>query len=231
MIFDLKGRRRRVVQATYLMLAVLMGGGLVFFGIGSGVSGGLLDAFKGNKNGSTGNATLDKRAQAAERKVAANPRDAAALVTLARTRFQLAGLAANAQTSAFTPASKIQLRKAASAWERYLALGPAKPDADLARAMLQTYAQAGLNKPAKAAEAAEIVAGDDPSAASYVNLARYAQLAGQTRKSELAGQKAIDVATKDERAQVKAAVKQIKQGSKPGAGAGAGAGAAAPPGG
>src|ERR671914_530323 len=45
MLFDLRGRRRRAVQATYLILALLMGGGLVFFGIGGDVSGGLFDAF------------------------------------------------------------------------------------------------------------------------------------------------------------------------------------------
>jgi len=38
MLFDLHGRRRRVVQATYLALAVLMGGGLVLFGVGGDVS-------------------------------------------------------------------------------------------------------------------------------------------------------------------------------------------------
>src|SRR5215208_2066086 len=47
MLFDLKGRRRRVVQVTYVGLAVLMGGGLVLSGIGSDASGGLLDALVG----------------------------------------------------------------------------------------------------------------------------------------------------------------------------------------
>jgi hypothetical protein len=37
MLFDLRGRRRRVVQVTYLMLALLLGGGLVLFGIGGSV--------------------------------------------------------------------------------------------------------------------------------------------------------------------------------------------------
>ena len=46
MLFDLRGRRRRLVQATYLSLAVLMGGGLVLFGIGGDVSGGLFNAFE-----------------------------------------------------------------------------------------------------------------------------------------------------------------------------------------
>ena len=50
MLFDLKGRRRRVVQVTYIGLAILMGGGLVLSGIGSDASGGLLDAFVGGDN-------------------------------------------------------------------------------------------------------------------------------------------------------------------------------------
>ena len=47
MLFDLRGRgRRRTVQAVYLTLAILLGGGLVLFGVGGNVSGGLLDALK-----------------------------------------------------------------------------------------------------------------------------------------------------------------------------------------
>ena len=51
MLFDLRGRRRRAVQGTYLVLAMLMGGGLVLFGVGGSVSGGLLDAFKSDGGG------------------------------------------------------------------------------------------------------------------------------------------------------------------------------------
>ena len=49
MLFDLRSRgRRRTVQAVYLGLAVLMGGGLVLFGVGAGNSfGGILNAFTG----------------------------------------------------------------------------------------------------------------------------------------------------------------------------------------
>ena len=48
MLFDLQGKRRRVVQGTYLVLAILLGGGLVLFGVGSGnISGGLFDAITG----------------------------------------------------------------------------------------------------------------------------------------------------------------------------------------
>ena len=96
MLFDLRARgRRRTVQAVYLTLAILMGGGLVLFGIGGSVSGGLFDAL-GLTDGSSGSATggrdtledVEKRAAA---QVRANPRNAPAWAELARTRFQLAG--------------------------------------------------------------------------------------------------------------------------------------------
>jgi hypothetical protein len=52
MLFDLRSRgRRRTVQAVYLTLAILMGGGLVLFGVGAGNGiGGLLNAFTGNSS-------------------------------------------------------------------------------------------------------------------------------------------------------------------------------------
>ena len=96
MLFDLRARgRRRTVQAVYLTLAILMGGGLVLFGIGGSVSGGLFDAL-GLTDGGSGSATggrdtledVEKRAAA---QVRANPRNAPAWAELARTRFQLAG--------------------------------------------------------------------------------------------------------------------------------------------
>src|ERR671914_482748 len=61
MLFDLQGKRRRVVQATYLTLAVLMGGGLVLFGIGGDVSGGLFDAFSDRQGGGGSNTLAEDR--------------------------------------------------------------------------------------------------------------------------------------------------------------------------
>ena len=52
MLFDLRGRgRRRTVKTIYVGLALLMGGGLVLFGIGGHTSGGLFDAFSGGGGG------------------------------------------------------------------------------------------------------------------------------------------------------------------------------------
>jgi hypothetical protein len=54
MLFDLRGRgRRRTVQVIYLSLAILMGGGLVLFGIGGATSGGLVDAITGSSDTKT----------------------------------------------------------------------------------------------------------------------------------------------------------------------------------
>src|SRR6476661_6415493 len=82
MLFDLRGRgRRRTVQVIYLGLALLMGGGLVLFGVGGDVQGGLLDAFKENKG--SANDAIEKRVESAEKKVKANPQQAAAYAQLA----------------------------------------------------------------------------------------------------------------------------------------------------
>ena len=89
MLFDLRGRRRRAVQATYLILALLMGGGLVLFGIGGSVSGGLVDAFKGNSGGS-GNDLVEERIERNEDRVQASPANVAALKELVRDNYQLA---------------------------------------------------------------------------------------------------------------------------------------------
>ena len=66
MLFDVRGGRRRVIQVIYLSLAILMGGGLVLFGIGGNVSGGLFDAIGGsNGGGGSTDKTLVRRADAA----------------------------------------------------------------------------------------------------------------------------------------------------------------------
>src|SRR3954463_10476718 len=95
MLFDLRGSgRRRTVKVVYITLAFLMGGGLVFFGIGGGtaLNGGLFDAFNGNNGGgSSPDARFTKQEQALVAKVRANPEDAASYAQLARVRVQLAG--------------------------------------------------------------------------------------------------------------------------------------------
>ena len=132
MLFDLRGSgRRRVVKIVYVTLALLMGGGLVFFGIGGNTSGGLFDAFQSN-SGVSADETLEKRIDSLEERTKRNPRAAAAWADLARTRFQIAttGEGYNQTTQTYTDEGKEELNRAAAAWQRYLALDP---DSDWSR--------------------------------------------------------------------------------------------------
>ncbi len=210
MLFDLKGRRRHVVQGTYVLLAVLMGGGLILFGIGGGTSGGLLDAFKGGGGSSNGNSLVQKRIDAAQKRLAANPQDRGALQELIRDNYQLATLSADPNTGLFTTAGKKDLQNASNAWQRYLNTSPPKPDATLASYMFQVYSQAGLNQPANAQKAAEIVAAQQNNSSAYIRVVQYATLAGDKRTADLAAQKALQLAPKGQRGSVKTLIKQAE---------------------
>src|SRR6476660_8175076 len=94
MIFDLQGKRRRLVQVVYLILAILMGGGLVLFGVGSGnISGGLFDALTGkdSNSSSSGNSLVEKRVKRDLVALKVNPQNTTALADLVRSYYQLAG--------------------------------------------------------------------------------------------------------------------------------------------
>ena len=116
MLFDLRGRgRRRTVQAIYLSLAILMGGGLVLFGIGSSSNGGLVDAiFGGGGTNNTATETIDKQIKSAVAKTRATPTEPAVWANLARLRLQRAGLDAR-DDGTYTTKGKEQLSLAAAA--------------------------------------------------------------------------------------------------------------------
>jgi tetratricopeptide (TPR) repeat protein len=196
------------------MLAVLMGGGLVFFGIGGDVSGGLFDAF--SDRSSSGSNIIEDRIEENEDKLETDPNNPAALKELTRDWFNLANDEADPTTNQFSDEGKERLAESDAAWQRYLALDPKNPDASLASVMLNVYGPTGLNKPAEAAEAAEILTAAKPrDAQAFLQLATYAALAGQDRKADLAGQKAIDLAPKNQRSTVKQLVKQATQAPPP----------------
>lgn len=227
MLFDLQGKRRRVVQGTYLTLAVLMGGGLVLFGIGGDVSGGLFDAFKGGNSSNTDANTnaIEKRVKRSEGLLRVNPRNEAALQGLVRDHYQLATAKSDPKTGTFGKDARPDLVAASSAWGRYVKLAD-KPSPALASTAFQVFDVSALNKPGEAASAAVILAQASPRAdqpAAYIRVVQYAALAKDTRTADLAGQKAVDVAPKGERKQVQ---KQVKQAKTPQPAAGAGQGTA-----
>ena len=211
MLFDLRGRRRRVVQATYLLLAVLLGGGLVLFGIGGDVSGGLFDAFSERGGGGNGNDAIEERVDRLERRVAANPGNTAALQELVRDYYGLATTQQESGTAEFPDEARDELRNSASAWQRYVDAEEGQPNPTTATYALRVYDVGALNQPKEAQKAAAIVAEAENDFNSYLQLVGYAALAGDTRTADLATQKAVDLAPEGQRKAVKQQAQQLKQ--------------------
>lgn len=217
MLFDLQSRNRRaLVKVIYLGLAVLMGGGLLLFGIGTGTGGGgFLDIF--SNGGSSTSAQISSGEKQADREVRLHPQSAKAWADLARARYQTAGLGGNYDQTAnqgqgqFTKSGVAKLGQASTAWHRYLKLSPDHPDPTLARLMANAYSQIGLDQPADAAEAMEIVTEQQPSAAAYGTLAQYAYMAQQFRKGDLAAARAVKLAPSAQRRLVRAQLANFKR--------------------
>jgi hypothetical protein len=211
LLFDLRGAgRRRTVKVVYISLAFLMGGGLVLFGIGGSVSGGLVDAITERGGGDDGSSRFRTQEKQALAKTRANSSDAPAWAALARARFQLAGQGENfdVEKSTFTSAGMAKLRGAEQAWDRYLSLEPPKPDDRVASLMVQAFG--ALNKPDKAAQAQEVITDARPTASTFTQLAVFAYQAGQTRKGDLARNKALELTEPDMREALKGQLEQAK---------------------
>ncbi len=210
MLFDLRGKRRRAVQATYLMLAVLLGGGLVLFGIGGDVSGGLFNAFE-DGGGGNANSAIEDRIDQQEERLKANPQNTAVLQELVREYYQLANAKLDPQDTQFPDDAKADLRKAGAYWQRYLAAEQEKPSPDTALFALRIYDVAALNRPKEAQKAAALIAEEQNDATSYLQLAAYAALARDQRTADLAALRAVDLAPKDQKEEIR---KQAEQQEK-----------------
>lgn len=212
MLFDLRSRgRRRTVQFVYLGLAVLMGGGLVLFGVGSGTSGGgLLNGLSGSGSGNSGGALVSAQEKTALKATKSDPTSASAWASLVSARWSnaSAGNNYNSATGTFTTAGKKELTNVTRAWERYLTLTKT-PDPNLA--ILAARAYGALANYAAEASAWEIQAAADPSAAKgYECLAASAYAAQQTRKGDLALAKALSLVPKLTRATLKSSITAAK---------------------
>jgi hypothetical protein len=205
MLFDLRGRgRRRTVQAVYLTLAVLLGGGLILFGIGGDTQGGLVDAFTGDNQDNSGGIYAE-RVEAAEKRVQANREDAAAWGALAKAQYQqISAEEFDQNTGGFTQEGRQDLRQVRRSWNEYLKRAPERPDDSLAIQMVQVLGGGGLADFPAAVRAMEIVTEQrEPSTGLFQQLAVLAYSANQTRKGDLASARAVELAPKEDRAAVK----------------------------
>jgi tetratricopeptide (TPR) repeat protein len=210
MLFDLKGKRKRVVQVTYLGLAILFGGSLVLFGTGSSVSGGLIDAITGNNSGGSTSAFQDQ-VNRTRKAVRVNPKNQQAWLDLTRAEFNLAASpdGSDAKTGQLTDAGKQAVLDTISSWERYLKLKPKKPDA--ATAQFAALAYGATQDYNHAVKTQEIAAKARPSASSYYQLAQFAYAGGDVSQGDKAAAEAIRRTPKDLRNSVRAQVKDIKK--------------------
>ena len=205
MLFDLRSRgRRRTVQAVYLLLAILLGGGLVLFGVGAGNGlGGLLNAFNGGGSSSGQKAVVSQQEQQAIKQTQQTPNDPQAWANLLQARWTSAGQGAdfNSSTGQFTKSGLNELSLATQAWQRYLQLEK-NPDPNLA--VLAARAYAGQQNYAGEASAWDIETAADPTAVKgFECLAVSAYAAGQTRKGDLASAKALSMVPKAQQALLK----------------------------
>ena len=213
MLFDLRSRgRRRTVQVVYLGLALLMGGGLVLFGVGAGNGlGGLLNAFTGNGSGNNQSSAISQQEKTAIKETQQNPNSTAAWAALVNARWINATSNTNdynQSTATFTDAGKKELANTTDAWQRYLALTK-NPDPNLAVLAARAYAQ--LGDYSNSANAWEVQSEANPnSAKGYECLAATAYAAKQTRKGDLALAKALTLVPKLSRTTLKQEITAAK---------------------
>jgi hypothetical protein len=211
MLFDLRSRgRRRTVQGVYLALAILMGGGLVLFGVGAGNGlGGLLNAFTGNGSGSNQTAVVSAQEKSALKAVKANPNSAGAWSQLVQARWSAATTSGfNQATRTFSASGKKKLGQTTQAWQKYVQLTKS-PDPNLAVLAARAYAAQGNYS--GAASAWQVDSSANPnSLTGYECLAVSAYAAKQTRVGDLALNRALSLAPKAQRATLKTQITAAK---------------------
>ena len=218
MLFDLRGRgRRRTVQVIYLSLAILMGGGLILFGIGGATSGGLVDAITGSSDTKTDTSVYEKKIERLQKQIRLNPKNEQALAELTRAQIQQASVTGYDQNTGTYSKKGIEgLQTAGQTWERYLDLEPKKPDGGVASLMVAAYSSGALNDPQQAARALDVVIdARGGSAALYSQLAILQYAAGNVRRSVIAEKQALKRTPPQRRKLAKARIasqrKQIDQ--------------------
>jgi hypothetical protein len=222
MLFDLRGRRKRVIQVAYAGLALIMA--LSLFTVVGPVN--LGDLFGNGSSGSSSSA-FDDAALKIERKLARDPKNEKLLVQDTRARYT----AANAQIqfdpntgqpTGLTQGAVDDYNKSADAWLRYIKLSPKQPDPNVAQLAATSLLYSAATSTAidfstkikGAAQAQQIYAQAKPSLNSYLTLARYRYLSGDFAGGDEAGRKAEQAASKQQRASVQQVVGQYRKQGK-----------------
>jgi hypothetical protein len=215
MLFDLRSpHRRRVIKVVYVFLAVLIGGGLIFFGIGNGSNfGGLLTAAGGGGGTAVGQKQYVKALATAEKQANASPNKASLWLKVGEAAYTLATLPSNyLSTSGFTEAGHVALNEMRTAWNRYLPLAAANPNSFFAQEVVAAFGSppSGVGDYKTAGTAQLVVTADQPNTSNYEELAYYAWLARDYSQGDLAAAKARSIAGKANVSQVDTTLEEME---------------------
>jgi tetratricopeptide (TPR) repeat protein len=232
MLFDLQsGKRKRVVQVVFGFLAFIFAISFVGFGIGSDVSGGIFDVFSDDSGDSSDlSSQYDPQIEQAEKQLQQDPKDANALVDLARFRY-LAGTTQldvdeETQLATLTDETSNEWNLALDAWEKYVKTDPKDVDPQVAAQMICAYvpllpppqcvgAQTDDIDFGGAVETQKLLVNEDPSAPNYVNLAYLLYNDGQLDAARDAADQAIAKAPPNRKEQFEKAFDKLdKQAEK-----------------
>jgi hypothetical protein len=208
MLFDLRSKgRRRTVRVIYLGLALLMGGGLVLFGVGAGNgNGGILNAFTNNGSNNQ-SSNLSAEQTTALKQVKKSPNSSGAWAGLVQAEYSTANEPPDLDTSsgAYSEAGQKALTGTTTAYQKYVTLVKT-PDPSISVIAARTYTL--LKNWKSAATAWESVAdaeGTDPSAFECLAFTGWA--GGQTRLASLAAAKFISQVPKAQQFEYKQQLK------------------------
>ena len=213
MLFDLRSRgRRRTVQAVYLFLAILIGGGLVLFGVGAGNGlGGLLNGLTGNGSNSGQQSAVSQQEKSAIKATQRDPNSATAWANLIQARWSTARSSSadvNANTGQFTAAGNKELSNLGQDYQRYKGLVK-QPDPNIAILAARAYQYLG-NYSAASGAWSDITAANSNEATAFECLAANAYAAKNTRTGDLASAKALSLVPKAQRTLLQQRITQAK---------------------
>jgi hypothetical protein len=218
MLFDIRGKRRRLVQVTFATLALLFLVGFLGFGIGvGGGPGGIFDALGISNSGSTSGsstAAIQDDIDAANAKLAKNPDDEKALLKLANNEYLLAKTGVETDPNTGQPTSistdaHSDLGDAADAWNKYLKVNKGKADVTTAFNMVNVFQL--LGDPDGLIQAQRIVAEAQPSAQSYGQLALFQYLTGDISGGDASSKNALAEAPKSQRKTLESQLDQARK--------------------
>jgi hypothetical protein len=200
------------VRAVYLGLAILMGSGLVLFGVGAGNGlGGLLNAFNGSGSSSGQSQAVSQAEKSAIKATQTSPSDPAAWASLIQARWSNATSNSadfDSSTGQFTSTGKQELTNLGQDWQHYQALIK-QPDPTVAILAARAYEYLGQYKQATGAWQ-DITAAEPSEATAFECLAANAYAASDTRIGDLASSKALSLVPKLQQTLLKTKLTQAK---------------------